>query len=126
MKNLLLMKSDKDQGGYFMKLFESIDGLLTGTKYLAWGIALLGIPLSVILLFTNFSMGFAAVMVCIAALLLAVGVTLTMLPEKLAKGKLAGKMRFIVGGVAIVLAVAVMGIAFFTTGGFPALNLIFC
>lgn len=109
-----------------MKLFDTIDGLLVGTKYLAWGIALLCIPLSVILLFANITMGFASVIACVAALLLAVGITLVILPEKLAKGKMAGKTRFIVGGVAIVLAVAVMGIAIFIAGGFPALNLIFC
>lgn len=109
-----------------MKLFETIDGLLVGTKYLAWGIALLCIPLSVILLFANITMGFAAVMVCIAALLLAVGVTLTILPGKLAKGKLAGKARFILGAVAIVLAVVIMGITFFSSGGFPTMNLFFC
>ena len=109
-----------------MKLFETIDSLLAGTKYLAWGIALLCIPLSVILLFVNFTMGIPAVMACAAAFLLAVGVTLAILPEKLAKGKLAGKNRLIVGGVAIVLAVAVMGIAFFIAGDFPAMNLIFC
>ena len=109
-----------------MKLFETVDGLLAGTKYLAWGIALLCIPFSVILLFVNFSMGIPAVMACAAAFLLVVGVTLAILPEKLAKGKLAGKNRLIVGGVAIVLAVAVMGITFFIAGGFPARNLIFC
>ena len=109
-----------------MTLFKSIDGLLIGTKYLALGIALLCIPLSVILLFTNISMGFAAVMVCVAAFLLAVGVTQILLPEKLAKGKVDVKTRFVVGGVAIVLAAVVMGIAFFTAGGFPILNLIFC
>lgn len=109
-----------------MKLFDTIDGLLVGTKYLAWGIALLCIPLSVILLFANIAMGFASVISCVAALLLAVGITLVILPEKLAKGILAGKTRFIVGGVAIVLAIAVMGIVFFVIGRFPALNLLLC
>lgn len=96
-----------------MKLFKMIDGLLVGTRYLAWGIALLCIPLSVIMLFMNFTMGLPAVMACAAAFLLAVGVTLTLLPEQLAKGKLAGKTRFIVGGVAIALSVVIMAIVFF-------------
>lgn len=109
-----------------MKLFYTIDGLLVGTKYLAWGIALLCIPLSAILLFANITMGFAAVMTCVAALLMAVGVTLIILPGKFAKGKLAGKTRFIVGSVSIVFAVAIMGITFFSAGGFPDMNMFFC
>lgn len=108
-----------------MKLFETIDGLLVGAKYLAWGIALVCIPIAVVLLFANLSLGLASVMVCAAALLLAVGVTLLLLPEKLAKGKLAGKKRNIVGAAAIVLAAAIMGITYFCVGGFPELNMLF-
>ena len=108
-----------------MKLFESIDGLLVVTKYLAWGIALVCIPVAAILLFANLSLSLASVMVCAAALLLAVGVTLLLLPEKFAKGKLAGKNRNIIGALAVVLAAAIMGITYFTAGGFPELNLLF-
>ena len=107
-----------------MKLFESIDGLLVGTKYLAWSIALVCIPVAAILLFANLSLGLASAMVCAAALMLAVGITLLLLPEKFAKGKL-GKKRNIVGAVAIVLAAAIMGITYFLVGGFPELNLLF-
>ena len=107
-----------------MKLFESIDGLLVGTKYLAWIIALICIPVSAVLFFANLSLGLSSAMVCVAALLLAVGVTLLLLPEKL-KGKLAGKSRNIVGVVAVVLAAAIMGITYFSAGGFPELNLLF-
>ena len=35
-----------------MKLFESIDGLLAGTKYLAWAIALICIPMTAIYVFS--------------------------------------------------------------------------
>lgn len=109
-----------------MQLFETIDGLLAGTKYLAWAIALVGIVGSVILFFANLSLGFASAMVFVAALLLSVAVTLMLLPEKLAKGKLADqRKRMIIGGVLLVLAAAVMGITYFACGGFPALNLIF-
>ncbi|MGM9602713.1 MAG: hypothetical protein ACI3W5_14165 [Faecousia sp.] len=108
-----------------MKLFESIDGLLVGTKYLAWAIGLVGIVGSVILFFANLSMGFASAMVFIAALLLSVAVTLLLLPKKLAKGKLASNKRIVIGSVALALAVAIMGITYFSNGGFPALNLLF-
>lgn len=108
-----------------MKLFESIDGLLVGTKYLAWIIALICIPVSAVLFFANLSLGLSSAMVCVAALLLAVGVTLLLLPEKLVKGKLAGKNRNIIGIVAVVVAAAIMGITYFSAGGFPELNLLF-
>lgn len=108
-----------------MKLFESIDGLFIGTKYLVWAIGLVGIVGSVILFLANLSMGFASAMVFIAALLLSIAVTLLLLPTQLAKGKLADKKRVVIGSVALVLAVAVMGIIYFANGGFPALNLLF-
>lgn len=109
-----------------MKLFETIDGLLTGTKYLAWVIALVGMVGSVILFFVNLSLGFASAMVFAAALLLSIAVTLMLLPEKFAKGKLADqRKRMSVGCVLLVLAAAVMGVIYFSCGGFPALNLIF-
>lgn len=109
-----------------MKLFETIDGLLGATRYLAWAIALVGIVGSVILFFANLSLGFASAIVFVAALLLSLAVTLMLLPEKLAKGKLADqRKRMTVGCVLLVLAVAVMGVTYFACGGFPALNLIF-
>lgn len=108
-----------------MKLFDTIDYLLVGTKYLAWGIALVGIIGCAILFFANLSMGIAAAAVCLAALLLSVGVTLLLLPKQLAKGILAGNKRYAVGAIALALAVIVMGIAYFANGGFPAMNLLF-
>lgn len=111
-----------------MKLFESIDGLLVGTKYLVWAIALVGILGSVVLFAANLSLGFGSAVVFIASFLLSVGVTLLLFPEQLLKGKLeklAGNKRNVVGIVACVLAAAIMGIVYFTNGGFPELNLIF-
>lgn len=109
-----------------MKLFESIDGLLVGTKYLAWIIALICIPMTAVLFFVNLSLGLPSAMVFVAAFLLAVGVTLLLLPEKFAKGKLADqKKRNTIGGVSLVIAVAIMGITYFVNGGFPELNLLF-
>ena len=108
-----------------MKLFECIDGLLVGTKYLAWAIALVGIVGSVVLFIANLSLGMGSAVVFLASFLLSVGVTLLLLPKKLAKGKLEGKKKNIVGAVACVFAAVIMGIVYFTNGGFPELNLIF-
>ena len=107
-----------------MKLFESIDGLLVATKYLAWAIALVGILGSVVLFVANLSLGFGSAVVFIASFLLSVGVTLLLLPKKFEKGKLEGKKN-VVGIVACVLASVIMGIVYFTNGGFPELNLLF-
>ena len=109
-----------------MKLFDAIGGLLASTKYLAWAIAMVGIVGSVILFFVNLPLGIASAMVFAAALLLSVAVTVMLLPEKLAKGKLADqRKRMVVGGVLLVLATIIMGITYFACGGFPVLNLLF-
>lgn len=108
-----------------MGLFKTIDGLLIGTKYLAWGIGLIGMIGSVVLFFANLSLGFASAAVFIAAFLLSVAVTLLLLPKQLVKGICTGKARYIIGGVALIIAVAVMGIVYASCEGFPALNLLF-
>lgn len=109
-----------------MMLFKTIDYLLVGTRYLGWGIALAGIVLSVVLFFANLSLGIASALTFVAAFLLCVGVTLLLLPRTLAKGPLAKvKKRNTVGGIALVLAAAIMGIVYFSIGDFPPLNLLF-
>lgn len=109
-----------------MKLFATIDGLFIGTRYLSWGIALVGIVGSIVLFFVNLSLGISSAMVFVAAFLLAVGVTLLLLPKAFAKGLLSNaKMRYIVGGAALLLATVIMGITYFVSGGFPELNLLF-
>lgn len=108
-----------------MGLFKTIDGLLAGTKHLAWGIALAGLIGSIILFFANIGLGFASAAVFCATLFLSIGVTLLLLPKTLAKKKLEGRGRYIIGVIAVVIAVAVMGIVYLSTGGFPAVNLIF-
>ncbi|MGN0483747.1 MAG: hypothetical protein ACI4HI_09370 [Lachnospiraceae bacterium] len=107
-----------------MKLFECIDGLLVGTKYLAWAIAVVGIFGSLVLFFANLSLGVGSAAVFAASFLLAIGVTLLLLPKKLGKEKMSGKKN-IFGGVSLVLAAAVMGIIYLANGGFPELNLLF-
>lgn len=108
-----------------MGLFKIIDNLLVGAKYLAWAIGLVGIIGSVVLFFANLSLGFVSAAVFIAAFLLSIAVTLLLLPKQLAKGFLSGKGKYIIGGIALVVATAVMGIVYAVCGGFPALNLLF-
>lgn len=108
-----------------MGLFKTIDGLLSGTKYLAWGLALIGIVGSIVLFFANIGLGGASAAVFIAALFLSIGVTLVLLPKPLAKKELESSKKYIWGSIAIVIAVAVMGIVYMSAGGFPAVNLIF-
>lgn len=110
-----------------MKLFDTVDGLLAGTKYLAWGIGLVGIAGSVVLFFANIPLGAASSVTFLATLLLSVSVTLLLLPKKLTEGKfdkLSGTKRYIIGAAALVAAAAVMGGVYLTNGGFPALNLL--
>lgn len=108
-----------------MKLFESIDGLLAGTRYLAWGIGVLGIIGSIMLFIANVPLGIGTAAVFVASLFLAVAVALLLLPKQLAKGKLEGKKKYIVGVASLMIAIAVMGIVYLSNGGFPAVNLIF-
>lgn len=108
-----------------MGLFKTIDGLLAGTKYLVWGLALIGIAGSIVLFFANIGLGFGTAAVFIATLFLSIGVTLLLLPKPLAKGKFESKSRYILGVASIIIAVAVMGIVYMSAGGFPAVNLIF-
>jgi len=108
-----------------MKLFESIDGLLVGTRYLAWGIGVLGVIGSIILFIVNVPLGIGTAAVFIASFFLAVAVALLLLPKQLAKGKLKSNKKYIVGVVSLVIAIVVMGIVYLSNGGFPAVNLIF-
>jgi len=106
-------------------LLRCIDGLLVGTRYLAWGLGVLGVVVSATLFCLNLPLGAASALVWIAALLLAVGVTLTLLPAALVRGKLAGKLRWAVGCGALAAAVLLMGGVYLACGGFPAVDLLF-
>ncbi|MDO4272098.1 MAG: hypothetical protein Q4D16_00380 [Eubacteriales bacterium] len=108
-----------------MKLFECIDGLLVGTKYLGWAIAVLGIVGSVVLFIVNIPLGFGTAAVFIASLFLSIGVTLLLVPKQLAKAKLQGNKKYIFGAVLVIIAVVVMGTACLANGGLPAVNLLF-
>lgn len=108
-----------------MGLFKCIDGLLVGTKYLAWVIGVVGIIGSIVLFFANISLGFASAAVFIAAFFLSVAISLLLFPKKIAKGFLAGKLRFIIGTITLVISGVVAGIVFAVNNGFPELNLLF-
>lgn len=73
----------------------------------------------------NLSLGFGSAAVFITSFFLAVGVTLLLLPKQLAKGILESNKKYVVGAVSLVIATVVMGIVFFSNGGFPELNLLF-
>ena len=106
-------------------LLRCIDGLLVGTRYLAWGLGVLGVVVSATLFCLDLPLGAASALVWIAALLLAVGVTLTLLPAALVRGKLAEKLRWAVGCGALAAAMLLMGGVYLACGGFPAVDLLF-
>lgn len=108
-----------------MMLFKSIDGLLMGTKYLAWAIGLIGIVGSVILFFVNIPLGLEAAAVFIASFFLSIAVTLLLLPARLAKGRLEGIKRYLIGATSCILALVIMFSVWNISGGFPVLNMIF-
>ena len=101
--------------------------LLIGAKNLFWGIGLVGIPVSIILIFANFKRGFKAVVLMIAALCLSVAVTLVLMPNSLI-GLLVGTLqtnRIAISGVLGLVAMVMAGLVCFSKGDFPKLNLLF-
>lgn len=108
-----------------MKLFNTVDGLLEGTKYLAWGIGVIGIAGSIVLLIANIPLGLGSAAVFLASFFLAAGVALLLLPKQLAKGKLEGNKRYIVGAAAVVIALVIMLFVWNICNGLPAVNLLF-
>lgn len=105
-------------------LTKTIDGLFIGTRYGVWALGVLGIIGSIVLTFVNFSMGIPSALTCVGALFLSIAVALALLPKQLVKGELLEK-RFMIVAVASILAIAIVGIIYFTNGGFPELNLLF-
>lgn len=108
-----------------MMLFKSIDWLLVGTRYLSWGIGLLGMIGSVILFMANIPFGLGAAAVFIASSFLAIGVTLLLLPKQLAKREREGNRRYVIGLAACAIALVLMFVIWNMEGGLPAVNLIF-
>lgn len=108
-----------------MKLFACIDGLLVGTRYLAWILGVLGIIASAMLFVANLSLGIGTAAVFIAAFFCAVGVTLLLLPAGMSKGRFEGKEKYIAGCISLAIATVLMGILYFANGGLPEVNLLF-
>lgn len=110
-----------------MMLFKTIDGLFLGMKYGVWGLSLLGVIASAGLFFVNIGMGLGAMMVFIATLALSFSLGLLLLPNKLVQTqtRLIHTNRYVASGALAVIALVVMGVTYFTSGGFPELNLFF-
>ena len=108
-----------------MLLLKTIDGLFAGTRYGVWVLSVLGLAGSIILTFVNLSVGAAAFFICIASFLLSMALTLGLLPSALVKNDFLKKKRFLAAGIALSLAIVITGIAYFTQGGFPDMNLLF-
>lgn len=110
-----------------MMLSNVINGLFIGIRYLVWAMGVIGIPVSIILLIANIAGGIGAIGIMLALLLLSVAITLMLMPSSLVEKLPEGiqEKRFLVGAVAVIIAAALAGIAYFTNGGFPSLNLLF-
>lgn len=101
------------------KMFKTIDGLFTGTRFGVLGLAALGIAGSVILFFANIGLGILPALLCVAAFALCAALVLLLMPGKMTK------KRAVAAAVGLVLAFAIAGITYYTNGGFPQMNLLF-
>lgn len=108
-----------------MSLFKVIDGLFAATRYGVLGLSILGAVGSIILFFFNISMGVGAWLTVLALLALSVSVAMFLVPNIFVKNTIASKNRYVSASVLAVIAVVVMGIVYFVSGGFPELNLLF-
>lgn len=102
-----------------------IDGIFKVTRYGVFGIAVLGILASVIMIFTNFALGFSSVLISVALLLVSIALTMLLMPKAIFKEYELDTKKIVISVVLLVIAAAIAGITYFVTGGFPALNLIF-
>lgn len=116
------------------ELIEGIKTLFEGTvswifkviRYFAWGTGLLGIPLSIVLIFANIKGGVKAVVLMVSTLFLSIALTLLLMPTGLI-GMLPAVLqtyRVVVGVIALVIASIVAVVIFFSKGKFPELNLL--
>jgi len=108
-----------------MMLFKTIDYLLKATRYGSWGIGLLGIGASVILLFANLSVSASSALLFVATLLVSIAVSLLLAPSKLISGKMEDKRKFGVSGACLGVALVIAGAVYLTNGAFPEVNLLF-
>lgn len=108
-----------------MKLFKVIDYLFVGIRYLCWGIGVIGIIASLILIVSNLGLGLAACLLFVSTLLVSIAVTLLLAPSFLLANRLSNKMKYSISAACLIIALVVTGIIYFTNGGFPAINLLF-
>lgn len=106
-------------------LSKTINGLFIKTYYGVWGLGVLGIFGSLILVFVNISLGMSSLLTCVALLCLSLTITMGLLPKFFIKGALLEKIRIPLTIITALLAISIMGIVYLTTGGFPELNLLF-
>lgn len=108
-----------------MGLLSTIDGLLVFARYLAWAIAVVCVPISLVLVCMNLPLGIGSAAVFLAALLLAAGLAVLLMPRVVAE-RIKGIEGFRIPAVVLcVVAVALMGITYALSGGFPEINLLF-
>lgn len=107
-----------------MLIDKTISYLFTGTRYLVWGMALIGIIGSVILFWVNLPLGLLSATTFVASLALAISLSLLLAPRLLTPW-LSITNRLTIGLPAFLIALAVMGMIYYAHGGFPTLNLLF-
>lgn len=108
-----------------MMIGNVIDGIFKCTRYGVWGIAVLGILASALMIFTNIGLGFGSVMISVALLLVSIAVTMLLMPKAIFKNYELDTKKIVISIALLVIAAAIAGITYFAVGGFPALNLIF-
>lgn len=108
-----------------MILFKTIDALFVGTRYGVWGMAILGIPMSLVLLVCNLAYGLGAILACFALLILAAALTLLLAPKVILKNDFLASKRLLLGGGLCLLALGCMGVCTLVSGGLPEMNLLF-
>lgn len=108
-----------------MGLFSVIDFLFAGTQYLVWGIAVAGVPASLVLLLANLPLGLFSAAIFVATLLLAAGCAVVFMPKEVADHVPAAR-RLFMPAIALVVVAAVLGAAvYFLNGGLPEVSLLF-
>lgn len=110
-----------------MILSDVINGLFIGLRYLVWGLGVVGIPVSIILLIANIAGGIGGIGIMLALLLLSGALALLLMPNSLVEKlpDVLQEKRYFIGAIAVIIAALLAGIVYFTVGGFPSLNLLF-
>ena len=112
-----------------MALFSIIDALFIGTHYLAWGVSVLGIPASLVLIIANITSGIGAMGASFAFLLLAAGLSVLIMPKPISN-KVSPKVPVLKRLMPVALAlcaraIIIAGAVYYLGGGLPELNLPF-